>query len=131
MKKNLKRILAVVLVCVMLASSFAMIASAAGNKSFSGTSAVCTVKTKSKPWYVFWDSPKITVKNTGSRTVTVIVYKSNGAIAKQVTALGAGKSSTISLDPHTTYTVGITPHYANYGRISGTVSGNGYISSVK
>ncbi len=104
---------------------------AASPVSFSNvTSKTYTVKTKNAPWYTF-AGQKVTVENTGSRAVTVIVYKTNGAIYKQVTCLQPGKSSTISLGTNATYKLAITPHYTSYGKISAYISSNKYVSSIK
>lgn len=128
-----KRLSAFALVLMMLFgfSSMSMSASAANPVSFSNvTSKTYTVKTKKAPWYTF-AGQKVTVENTGSRSVTVIVYKSNGAIHKQVTCLKPNAKTTISLGANSTYKLAITPHYSGYGKISGYISSNSYVSSVK
>lgn len=125
-----KRLSAIALVFIMLFSFTATSASAASPVSFSNvTSKTYTIKTKKAPWYTF-AGQKVTVENTGSRTVTVIVYK-NGAIYKQVTCLKPGKDTTISLKANTTYTLAITPHYSSYGKIACYISSNKYVSSIK
>lgn len=127
-----KRLSAIVMVFVMLFSFSSVSASAAKAVSFSNASSkTYTVKTKTAPWYSFWYGQKVTVENTGSTTMTVIVYKPNGAIYGQVTSLKPGKEHTFSLKANSTYTLAITPHGWSGGRVSGYVSSNKYISSVK
>ncbi len=126
-----KRISTFIVACLLLFSMLAMPSSAASTVSYKNVTAkTYTVKTKNAPWYKF-QGQKITVENTGSRAVTVIVYKTNGAIYKQVTCLKPNKSTTLSLKANSTYTLAITPHYSDYGKISGCVSSNKYVSSVK
>ena len=126
-----KKLSAIAMVFVMLFSFTATSASAASPVSFSNTtSKVYTVKTKKAPWYTF-SGQKVTVENTGSRSVTVIVYKPNGAVYKQVTCLKPGRESTFSLGANSTYTLAITPHYTSYGSISCYIESNSYVSSIK
>lgn len=126
-----KRLSAIALVFLMLFSLPTNSASAASPVSFSNTtSKVYTIKTKNAPWYTF-AGQKVTVENTGSRAVTVIVYNSNGSIYKQVTCLKPGKDTTLSLKADKTYTLAITPHYSTYGKIACYISSNEYVSSVK
>ena len=126
-----KRLSAIAMVFVMLFSFSSVSASAANAVSFRNvTSKTYKVKTKNAPWYTF-AGQKLTFENTGSRSVTVIVYNSNGSIYKQVTCLKPGKEHTFKLKANSTYTLAIAPHYSTYGKISGYVSSNKYVSSVK
>ncbi len=125
-----KRFTAISLVFVMLFSLFASTAAAAASVSFRNVSSkTYTVKTKNAPWYTF-KGQKITVENTGSTSMAVHIYK-NGVVYKSLVNLKPGKSHTFSLAKNTTYTLALTPHHLSGGRISGYVSSNKYVSSVK
>lgn len=126
-----KHLSAIALMFIMIFSFNTANASAAKAVSFNNvTSKTYTIKTKNAPWYTF-AGQKVTVENTGSRSVTVIVYKPNGAIYKQVTCLKPGKETTLSLAANATYTLAITPHYSSYGKIACYISSNKYVASVK
>ncbi len=125
-----KRVTAITLVLTMLFSMFASTASAASSVSFKNVSyKTYTVKTKNAPWYTF-KGQKITVENTGSTSMAVHIYK-NGVTYKSLVNLKPGKSHTFSLGTNTTYTLALTPHHLSGGKISGYVSSNKYVSSVK
>ena len=125
-----RKISSIFIVLALLFSVSTTTVQAAGTAYFSKASYKCyTVKTKKAPWYSF-SGQKITVNNTGNTAMTVIVYK-NGNVYKQLTCLKGGKSHTFSLGANTTYTISMTPHWSTGGPISGNVSSNKYVSSVK
>ncbi len=126
-----KKFTAIALVFVMLFSMFASTAAAASAVSCRNVSSkVYTVKTKKAPWYTF-KGQKITVENTGSTSITIFIYKSNGVMYKNLVNLKPGKSHTFSLKENATYSLQLTPHAMSGGRISAHVSSNKYVSSVK
>ena len=126
-----KRISIIAMVLTMLFSFNTVSASAASPVSFvNSASKVYTVKTKNAPWYTF-AGQKITVENTGTKSMTVIVYNSNGSVYKQVTCLKPGKETTFGLKANKTYKLALTPHYSVSGGISAYITSNKYVSSVK
>lgn len=130
MRKS-RRFLALALVLAMVAVIFCGVtASAASYKSVRGAGCV-TVETGKAPWYAFFSSPQITVRNTGSKTATILVENERGQLVKQVTALKAGKSSTISLGKNQTFTVLYSGHYTVGGGVSLDISAKRYIKSIR
>lgn len=126
-----KRLSAIAMVFVMLFSFSSTSASAANAVSFrDASSKVYTVKTKKAPWYTF-AGQNITIENTGSTSMTIFIYNSNGSMHSNLINLKPGKKHKFSLKANKTYSVQITPHAWSGGRISGYVTSNKYVSSVK
>ena len=125
------RIISIFLVVVMVAALLATAAFAASQKRVSGTGGMVTVDTGDQKGYQFWNRPAITVKNTGSRTATIIIYDSRGRIEAQLTALKAGKSHTFKLDDNEKYTVGWSTHAMWGGKVSLTIAEKKNIDYIK
>lgn len=129
--KTTKRILALGLVLAMvMVLVCGMTASAASYKVVRGSGCV-TVETGKAPWYAFLCSPQITIKNSGSSTATIIVENERGKVVKQVTALKAGKSSTISLSKNQTFYVMYSGHYTVGPYSNLEISAKRYIKAIR
>lgn len=129
--KMSKRLLALALLLAMTAALVCGVtASAASCKVVKGSGYV-TVETGKAPWYAFFCSPQITVKNIGDSTATIFVENDRGRVVKQVTALKAGKSSTISLSKNATFYVGYSGHYSVGPYSNLEISAKRYIRSIR
>lgn len=102
MKKSI-RILALVLVLIFAVSLVTTTVLAGsyyeGNGSFS-------IRSGKNPWYLFWKSPSITVKNVGSAPASIYVYTDSGRVYKSITNLKKNKKVTFKLKKNTNYVVG-------------------------
>lgn len=126
--KKTKRFLALALVLVM-ALACSLSASAASYKRVSGSGYV-TVETDKAPWYAFFCSPQITVKNVGKTTAHIQIYNEQGRCIKEVTALKAGKSHTFSLSKNQTFEVAYTGHYSVGPYSNLEISAKRYIKNI-
>lgn len=112
-RRILPRVVAMLLALVMMAALLAVPALAAKsynkNRSFE-------VETGKAPWYLCWQAPQITIRNTGSQPITAIVYDSNGRIYKQITSLKAERKTTFNLKGKKSYTLAVTANALHGGK---------------
>lgn len=120
---KLKRVIAIALVVIIVASLLATAALAASQRRVSGTGGTVIVETERWKVWRLWNKPTITVKNTGSRSAHIQIYDSDGHMVKNLTNLAAGKSHTFrNLDYNEKYTVGYSTHSMWGGKINLTIS---------
>lgn len=129
--RNTKRVIAIVLAVLIVASLLATAAFAASQKKVSGTGGTVTVDTGKPSWWEFWKKPSITIKNTGSRTASIQIYDKYGRLVANLTSLKAGKSHTFNLGSNSIYSVAWSTHPMSGGKVSLTIAEKNDIDYIK
>lgn len=127
--KTGKRVLALVLLTAIVAVMVGTV-SAAWTKSVYGYGVEVSIETENVAWWKLFSSPQITVKNTGSRSATIIVEDESGRLVKQITNLKAGRERTISLKKNREYTVYWSTLGYKGGKVELDITAKKYIADM-
>lgn len=127
--KKVKRVLAFLLALVLAAGLLSSFALAARSISRRGNSTIM-VETGKAPWYFWWQSPQITVKNEGKQPLTILVTNEKGQLVKQLTSLKSGKSHHFDLKGNQSYEIGISANSLYGGKPEYTVTAKRHIRDM-
>lgn len=122
-----KRIAGLLMAVAMLFMMLAGIAYAASPSKYVKSGQAITVETGKSGWST---SPKITVKNTGTQSATILVEDSRGRAVKQCTCLKPNKDVTFTLKDNQSYTVLCSRHYTARKACNLNITSNKYVKNI-